>query len=342
MNDRFLQTSKLYQVVDFEAYLFITFLGIVAYLFYAFLLKNVNKERHLNLQSQHKSLFYYLFILTLFYGFFWFTQQQANDSNFKILMPYLGLISYLIGAFCFIRISHLLVLQYLFLSSMQAGVPLLIVNIFSLILSIIIVFWTVNNLFGVMLAPLLATSAAFSIILGLALQDTLGNLFAGISLQLDKTFEIGSWLEINNGSNKIVGQVKELSWRSTLLVGFSDELITLPNKLVAACQVSNFSPENTPILRSQTFRFHHTINIKQITELLELSASKISEVRAQPAPLAFVVETNETAIVIKLIYFLDNYGRQFAVGDKVVTAAMETFTKNNIQLAKPALELYKV
>lgn len=339
MNDRFLQTQKLYQVVDLESYLFLLLLGFSAFLFYRFLLKSVSQERHQNIQNHLRTLSTYYISLTISFAAYFLLIQLADFSWSLSLKPYFAFITFSIGAFCFVRTCHLLVLQYLFLGSMRTGVPLLIVNIFSLILSIVIGFWTVNNLFGVQLTPLLATSAAFSIILGLALQDTLGNLFAGISLQIDHTFEIGNWLEIMNGNNKIVGQVKELSWRSTVLVGFTDELIILPNKLVASSQVSNFSPDTGPIIRSQTFKFPHSVAIPTVISLLETAASQISEVRAQPAPLAFVLESNEHFVAVKLVYYIDSYGRQFLIGDKVITTSLELLRKNNIQTARPILRL---
>ena len=339
MTDRFIQTQKLYQVVDFESFLFIVFLGLLAYLFYKFLLRNVSAERHQNIQNQLGLLLKNYLVFSIFFALFWIT-QESDFVPVKPLLPYLALATLAIGAFCFVRTCHLLVLQYLFLGSMRAGVPLLIVNIFSLVLSIIILFWTVGNIFGVQLTPLLATSAAFSLILGLALQDTLGNLFAGISLQMDKTFEIGNWLEIMNGSNKIVGQVRELSWRSTVLVGFADELITLPNKLVAGCQISNFSPDQTPIIRSQTFRFPHSADVAKAMTLLEQAAVQISDIKAQPAPSAFILDTNETSINVKLIYFIDNYGRQYGIGDKVVQTALHLLEKNHIKLARQSLEVH--
>lgn len=338
LNDRFLETQKLYQVVDFESYLFIILLGLSAYLFYKFLLKNVSAERHQNIQNHLKTLSKYDLLLSVVFAIFW-SLQQSPDTGLKTLMPYFAFASFAVGAFCFVRTCHLLVLQYLFLGSMRTGVPLLIVNIFSLVLSIILGFWTVNNIFGVHLAPLVATSAAFSIILGLALQDTLGNLFAGISLQIDHTFEIGNWVEIMNGNTLIVGQVKELSWRSTVMVGFSDELITLPNKLVASSQISNFSPESGPIMRVQTFRFPHGAQTAKITQLLGMAAAQISDVRALPAPLAYVREANENHIVVRLIYFIDDYGRQFLIGDKVITKSLEALEKNNIPTARPILHM---
>lgn len=341
MNERFLQTQKLYQVVDFEAFAFILFLAVSTYLFYKFLLRNVSAERHQNIKNHLKALSKYFLVFGasfLLYSLL----SEAAESYFRPLLPYLAFFAFATGAFCFVRTCHLLVLQYLFLSSMRSGVPLLLVNIFSLILSIVIIFWTVSNIFGVQLTPLLATSAAFSIILGLALQDTLGNLFAGISIQMDKTFEIGNWLEVMNGNTKIVGQVKELSWRSTVLVGFADELITLPNKLIASCQISNFSPEGTPILRSQTLKFRHDVDIQAALQHLQAAARAVPEIRTHPAPSAFVLEANEVGVSIKLIYFIDNYGRQFGIGDQVLSKALKLLQQNGMFIAKPSLEVSQI
>ncbi len=340
MNDRFIQSQKLYQILEPETFVFVLLLGIFSVFFYKFFLKDATQERHYNIRAHLKQLAKYYIVLIIMYALYTLLLQSSGaDDHLHRLLPYFGFSTFLVGCICFVKTSHLLVLQYLFLGSMRAGVPLLIVNIFSLILSIGLAFWTFTHIFGVQLTPLLATSAAFSIILGLALQDTLGNLFAGISLQLDKTFEIGNWLEVMNGSTKIVGQVKELSWRSTVLIGFSDELITLPNKLVSQCQVSNFSPSHSPILRSQTFKLPFNTDISKTLALLEQAATQISDVLPQPAPTAFVLETNDYGVAIKLIYFIENYGRQFSVGDKVITTALDLLTKNGIQTARPSIHI---
>lgn len=343
MNDRFIQTQKLNQVLDLEIYIFLFFLGLFTFLFYKFFLKNATPERHLSIKNQLKDLAKYFLALSFAFLLFALLFQASIDNvHIRRLMPYLGLLTLLCGAFYFVKTCRLLVLQYLFLGSMRAGVPLLLVNIFSLLLSIVIGFWTINNIFGVQLTPLLATSAAFSIILGLALQDTLGNLFAGISLQVDKTFEIGDWLEIMNGTTKIVGQVRELSWRSTVLVGFAEEMITLPNKLVSQCQVSNFTVDGTPIIRSQSFKFGFNTDILKITSLLEQAAVQTPEVCVHPAPSAFVLETNDYGVTIKLIYFIENYGKQYSVGDKVVTTALDLLGKNGIQTARPHFHIQQL
>ena len=339
MNDRFIQTQKLYQLLDLETFIFLISLGFTSFLFYKFFLKEATPSRHLKIKTHLKKLAQYFISLTVFFGIFSIIQSSFDNETIRRLLPYLGFITFLIGMFCFVKTCRLLVLQYLFLGSMKTGVPLLLVNIFSLILSIILAFWTINNIFGVQVTPLLATSAAFSIILGLALQDTLGNIFAGISMQVDNTFEIDDWLEIMNGSTKIVGQVKEITWRSTLLIGLADEVITLPNKLVSQSQVSNFSPETGSILRSQTFKFGSNTDILKVTQLLEQAAIQISDVKPQPAPFAFVLENNDYGITVKLIYYIETYGRQFSIGDKVLTTALQLLNKNGIQTANPIIQI---
>jgi len=333
---------SLYNTLDLEIYILIGVLCLVTYIFYKFFLKNVSKERHQNIQNHLEKINRHYLWLTLLFLLFLALYESIDHSIFiKKITPYVAFITFISGIVLLVRVCRLIVLMYLFLGSMTAGVPLLIVNIFSLILFVLIGFWSVSQIFGVHLTPLLATSAAFSVILGLALQDTLGNLFAGISLQIDKTFEIGHWLEIQIGQHKIVGQVKELSWRATVLVGLTDEIITLPNKVVASSQISNFSPENQPIIRSQTFKIAIGENIELAKEELEKAISQIADIRAIPSPIAYVSELTESWIGLKVIYFIDNFGRQFLIGDKVLNLGRKTLEKNGIKLAHQIIEIKK-
>lgn len=333
---------SLYQTLDVELYIVLGIMCFFTFLFYKFLLKRVSPIRHQNIQTHLKLINRHFLGLTILFVLYMLCFEQIDASLFfKKITPYLASLTYFTGIFLFVRICRLNVLMYLFLGSMTAGVPLLLVNIFSLILFVTIGFWSVSHLFGVQLTPLLATSAAFSVILGFALQDTLGNLFAGISMQIDKTFEIGDWLEIQNGPNKIIGQVKELTWRSTVLTGLSDEIITCPNKVVALSQISNYSPDGTPILRSQIFRIPHNQDYTKAKDLIEHAISQIADIRAIPSPLTYISEMNENWVSIKVIYFIDNYGRQFFIGDKVFSFGQNVLIKNGFTLAHQILEIKK-
>ncbi len=340
MIDKFIQIQTLYSFVDLEPYILLAILVLTSWLIYKIFLRTVSEERHRNIRGHLNQLFRnFVFMSVLFVTFLFVHRGETDYQILARFSPYLGLLTLAWGAIVFVKSCRLLVLEYLFMGSMQSGVPMLVVNIFSLLLSVLLVFWMASRIFGLQLAPLLATSAAFSLILGLALQETLGNIFAGISLQMDRNYEIGDWLEVTNGTQKAIGQVKEITWRSTVLIGFSDEAITLPNRVIAQSQIANFSPANQPIVRSQIYRIAHSAPMEKAKEILEASCSGIQEIRSLPSPFAFIQETTESWISVKLIYFIDSYGAQFVVGDKVLRKGIEALAENGIALAKPQLRV---
>ena len=72
-------------------------------------------------------------------------------------------------------------------------------------------------------------SCVLAAVVGLALQDTLGNLFSGIALHLEGAFEVGDVIH----SGEYVGVVESVSWRATRMRGFNNQIIVLPNSVIA-------------------------------------------------------------------------------------------------------------
>ncbi len=325
---------NLYPILSPEVFFLVEAFAGLAWIFYRFFLKDVSEQRHKSLQKSYRRLLRIAVFFSLFFGIF-FVLSVLHAEGFAFadrLRPYFSLLAYFLGMVLVVRTARLVLLQYLFLGSIKHGVPILLVNISSLALILALVVWTASHVFGIQLGPLLATSAVFSIILGLALQDTLGNIFSGISLQIDETFEIGDWLEIYNGSQKIVGQVKEITWRSTIMVGWSDEIITLPNRTVANSQISNFADGLFPIYRSQSFRVPYKQDFEIVRRLLLESLNQVSAVRSYPRPLCFISETTDSWVNFKLVYAIDSYGKQYSIGDQVVEAATKHLTAHGVQL----------
>jgi small-conductance mechanosensitive channel len=339
-NSPLLRTKQLYQLLDLEPFIIITALIFLAWVFYKLFLREATKQRHKSLQANFNSVFKHYLILIVFFSLYWLVYQNGNpDWSLGRSLPYVALLTYFWGILVFVKTCRLIILQYLFLGSMKSGVPIVIVNLFSLLISMVILLWSFSHLFGIQLGPLLATSAAFSIILGLALQDTLGNLFAGISLQLDKSFEIGDWLEVMIGSSKVVGQVNEITWRATLLSGWSDEVITIPNRTIANAQISNYQAGDVPIVRSQSFRFPYTVNSELVRETLVNSLQKVSRVRKDLNPICYISENTDSWVTFKLVYYIDSYGAQFVIGDQVTEKALIALRDQNIEVGHQTIKV---
>jgi small-conductance mechanosensitive channel len=339
LGEKLIQSKNFALLLDFEPYVILVSLILLAWAFYKVFLREASSERHKNLRGHFSNLMRHFTAMSLGFIVFHILEQAPETSGLWRALPYVGLATLLMGMIVFVKTCRLIILQYLFLGSMKHGVPVLIVNIFSLLLSLVLAFWIAASIFGIELTPLLATSAAFSVIFGLALQDTLGNLFAGISLQIDKAFDIGDWLEISNGTLKTVGQVKEISWRATMLIGWTDEVITLPNRLLANSLIANFSLTEQPVVRSQIFKLKLESNMALAKQCLLESIKEVSSVRTWPEPLVLVSETTESWLSLKLVYYIDNYGSQYMVADAVISNALRYLQANGIEVAAPRLEI---
>jgi small-conductance mechanosensitive channel/CRP-like cAMP-binding protein len=95
-----------------------------------------------------------------------------------------------------------------------------------------------NFVLGISVAGLLATSGVIAIVLGLALQNSLSDVFSGIAVGIERPYKAGDIILIEGG---IEGRVIELNWRSTHIMTFQNDLAIVPNSVVAKARLINHS-----------------------------------------------------------------------------------------------------
>ncbi|MET4279776.1 small-conductance mechanosensitive channel [Bradyrhizobium sp. F1.2.2] len=104
----------------------------------------------------------------------------------------------------------------------------------------------IRFVFGMPLGTLLTTSGVVAVIFGLALQNTLGDVFSGIALTLGKAYVLGDWIRLSDGTE---GRVTETNWRSTNLLTGENNIVVLPNSILARQGVTNLSrPDETHLI----------------------------------------------------------------------------------------------
>jgi small-conductance mechanosensitive channel len=94
-----------------------------------------------------------------------------------------------------------------------------------------------GDVLGIDITPLLATGSVTTVVIGLALQGPLSNLFAGIVLHMDRHPELGQWVLVDGRE----GEVVEIGWRTTRIRTFTQDILVVPNAVLLNAQVVNFS-----------------------------------------------------------------------------------------------------
>src|SRR5262245_55524153 len=82
-----------------------------------------------------------------------------------------------------------------------------------------------------------ATTAVGAVVIGFALQDTLGNLFAGLAIQIEKPFRVGHWVTIGGKD----GLVSEITWRATKIRTKAGNFVVVPNSVLSRDTITNYS-----------------------------------------------------------------------------------------------------
>jgi len=323
--------ERLLELLGIEPLVLITLLAFSSFIFYKIFLRNMIKDRH----GTMRRLFTELVQIYIPFLVFWFAQFYfLREGEFARFYNYAGVLAVVTGSYFVIRVVKIMVFEYLFFNNKTVGVPVLLVNIVTLTVAIFIAAWLSTSVFGVRWAPLLATSAIVSVVLGLALQDTLGNLFAGVALTFDKPYELGDWIEVHADNGPFAGEVHEITWRATILNGFSDEMITLPNRLVSQTEISNFTSRAKPIYRGADVYMDVNAPEEEVKSIFINVLKESKGVVQNIEHYVMLRDLTEKGAHWRLFYPVVTYSKQFVILDGILMKAQSEFKKRGIQVAR--------
>ncbi|MDP2055759.1 MAG: mechanosensitive ion channel family protein [Acidobacteriota bacterium] len=178
---------------------------------------------------------------------------------------------------------------------------------------------------------LLATSAVGAVVVGFALQDTLGNLFAGLAIQIEKPFRVGHWIRVGERE----GQVQEVTWRATKLRTKDGEFLIVPNSLMAKDPVLNYSePSVANIVSVEVGTGYETPPNDAKRAILEAIDNAPLALKA-PAPQVLVRGFGASAVEYQALFWVDDYGKEREARDQVRVNLWYTLRRHGIEIPWP-------
>jgi small-conductance mechanosensitive channel/CRP-like cAMP-binding protein len=130
------------------------------------------------------------------------------------------------------------------------------------------------------LGGLLVSSAILTAVIGLALQDTLGNLFAGLALHLEKTVQVGDLIRFG----ETFGAVEELSWRTIKLHTTEGNVLLIPNSLAGRERLEVFPRFGRPIARFLRIGIQYEASPTETRDALEGALRGMPGLVSEPRP----------------------------------------------------------
>ncbi len=186
------------------------------------------------------------------------------------------------------------------------------------------------------IAALITTSAILSIVLGLALQESLSNVFAGIMLTVDRPFKPGDWIEVEG----LEGKVLDANWRSTRLLTREDDVIYVPNSTVAKSNLVNFSAPDPVTMIQKTVGVDYAAPPNRVRSVLTAMMKTVDGVLVEPAPDVYVKDYGDSAVVYELRFWLSDFDRASRIEAEVMRGVWYHLKRAGINIPFPIRDVY--
>lgn len=214
---------------------------------------------------------------------------------------------------------------------------LLLRNIFSITVYLVAFFIIFKSQYpNIDLAAVFTTSAILGVILGLALQDTLGNLFAGLSLQADQPFAVGDVLNI---PGKGTGVVEMVTWRGLKIRTFQNKLLIISNTNLGR-ETFEVAPRDNLNARLVFFNTLYTDSPTKTTHVVREAVREAENVSQKIKPIVRIRDLGPSGIDWEVKYWLEDYTKYNDTDALIRKRIWYAFLRENINFAYPTQTLY--
>ncbi len=184
-------------------------------------------------------------------------------------------------------------------------------------------------------APLIATSAVTSLVLGLALQPILANFFAGLVISLEKPFRLNDWIKVGDQEGRVVA----ITWRTTHLRTRENDNILIPNSKLADERVLNYyypHPVHMQRIRIPADLEEPPYRVRRV--LLDCVAG-VPGVVDKPAPDVFLLSFEASSILYELRVWIEDVAQAPRIDSDIRARVWEEFRREGIDLPYPTQTL---
>ncbi len=179
-------------------------------------------------------------------------------------------------------------------------------------------FSIISYVFSVPVGTMIATSGVFAIILGLALQNTLSDVFSGIALNIARPYSVGDWVTLDNGFE---GKVVETNWRATQLLNGSNDLLSIPNSSLAKAQIINLTSPDPEHGTSIRLKLSLATTPKATVDLMEIALRGANSITNSAKSSVKICSLDCEGIELELSFHVASVGNATAARNEVFDLA---------------------
>ena len=170
-----------------------------------------------------------------------------------------------------------------------------------------------------------------------AMQESLSNIFGGISIILDKSIRIGDLITLDD---KTTGKILKIGLRSTRIKTFDNEAIIIPNSKLANGNIHNIAQPEPKLRVVIPFGVAYGSDINKVKRLVLLEIKKVKHFVDDPEPSVKFLEMADSSLNFKAFFFVDSFENRFGAIDEANTRIYNALNKAKIEIPFPQVDVH--
>lgn len=218
----------------------------------------------------------------------------------------------------------------------ETDIPAIFTQLLKAILYTIVGLSFLSTTYKIDITPLLTTSAVFTAVIGLALQDVLMNLFSGISVHIAPPFKIGDWIKVGDYTGKVI----ESNWRATTLLNAVYELIVLPNNDIAKKDIVNLSRSPGRFYVDLQIGLAYETSPEQARQSLLECCMQVEEIFRNPSPVVYMEGFGDSSINYRLRYWIADLDNRATIRSKLASRVWYRLKRDGFTIPFPQRDVH--
>jgi len=253
-----------------------------------------------------------------------FGDVRESVSNALLFLGWISLIIFIV------RVVDAFVFDVVISRRRNVVAPQLLRQIVAIVIYLILGARALKLIFDYDVKAFLTGGAVVAAVIGLALQETLGNLFSGIALHLEGAFDVGDVLH----SGEYVGVVENVSWRATRMRGFNNQPILLPNSVIARERLEVF-PHGNLNARVLQLGIDYNVAPSTVIDIVSQAAAHVDGVARDLPCFTRVAAFADSSVVYEIKYHTRDYAKRDRIDADIRKAVWYALHRNKISFATP-------